>query len=560
MSQQTHSPYAKQLTQVTLATLLVAGTPVAAVWWLRGSGTIDSAAITVALGVVISLLTSWAGRIVWERHQGSEDLLFNELMVWGYLHRLRTQRRLGSAAELAAQLAVPGHARKRSDPAAVRSQTRLLERLVAGMETRDPYLHGHSRRVARHAWMIARHMRLPAEEVARVRTAAALHDVGKTKTPKTILHKAGGLTDEEYRIIKLHPGEGAEMTAVLGDPELTAMIRDHHERLDGSGYPDGLTGDQIPLGARIIAVADTFDAITSARPYRAASPHRKAIDILRGEAQTKLDPDAVRAFCGHYAGRGPLALWSFVCSLPERMLSWLSASAASVASAAKVVAVAALVGGVAATSSTFGVAGASGLRARYHEHPAARAATGSSVAALTANRASRNVSAVTVHPKRGAASHRGKSHSRAPGAAPAPGAVTPHAPAAGAVVQGTVAGPARSDERTSAGSGGGEEKPSAPVQTGSPKPVRQEAPAKGKSEAPAKGKSEEAPAKGKSEEAPAKGKSEETKKVEEHSPPGKSEEPSGTPEERTGKGGSGNAGSGKPEAQAGGKGQSGASH
>src|ERR1700760_4005336 len=116
------------------------------------------------------------------------------------------------------------------------------------------------------------------------------------------------------------------------------MVRPHHERLDGTGYPDGLSGTEIPLGARIIAVADTFDAITSARPYRAASAHKKAIDILHEEAGTRLDPDVVKAFCSNYAGRGPLALWSFVSGLPERLVTWLSSSVGAVASAAKVVA------------------------------------------------------------------------------------------------------------------------------------------------------------------------------------------------------------------------------
>src|SRR5947209_5582832 len=131
MSSHLRSPHAKQLAQVSLATLLVAGTPVAAVWWLRVSGTVDSEWITLAVGVGISLVTSWVGRVAWEKHQGSEDLLFSELMVWGYLHRLRSQRRLASAAQLAAPLqAKSGTA---GDARALREQTRLLERLVAGM-------------------------------------------------------------------------------------------------------------------------------------------------------------------------------------------------------------------------------------------------------------------------------------------------------------------------------------------------------------------------------------------------------------------------------------------
>ena len=198
---------------------------------------------------------------------------------------------------------------------------KLLERLVSDIETRDPYLHGHSRRVARHSWMIARRMGLPRTEVARVRTAAAIHDVGKIKTPKAILHKPDRLTDEEYEIVKLHPGEGGQMASALGDEQLASIVRHHHERIDGSGYPDGLSGADIPLGARIIAVADTFDAITSTRAYRAARPHKAAIDILRGEAGTRLDPVVVKAFCVYYAGRRPLAVWAFIASLPERVVS-----------------------------------------------------------------------------------------------------------------------------------------------------------------------------------------------------------------------------------------------
>src|SRR4051812_39605758 len=119
-------------------------------------------------------------------------------------------------------------------------------------------------------------MGLPAAEVAKVRTAAALHDVGKLHTPRSILTKPGRLTDSEFALIKRHPVDGAVMTSGIGDPEISAMIRHHHERLDGRGYPDGLSGEDIPVGARIISVADTFDAITSHRTYRRAAHHKRA--------------------------------------------------------------------------------------------------------------------------------------------------------------------------------------------------------------------------------------------------------------------------------------------
>ncbi len=339
----------KQWAQVATATLLVTGLPVAIVWWLRGSGAISSVVVCVALGMALSLCASQLGCFLWERRPASEDLLFSELMLWGFLHRRYSEHRLASAHDILGPI---GEARDDAPGAAsAKRQAKLLERLVAGMETRDPYLHGHSRRVARHSWMIARRMGLPGAEVARIRTAAAIHDVGKVNTPKAILHKPARLTDEEYAVIKRHPGDGGEMASVLGDQELTSIVRHHHERLDGSGYPDALTAESIPLGARIVAVADTFDAMSSARPYRPASPHRRAIDILQAEAGTTLDAAVVRAFCSHYAGRRPIALWAFLAGLPERAVSWLGGSVGSVASAAKMLAVAALVGGTAAATS-----------------------------------------------------------------------------------------------------------------------------------------------------------------------------------------------------------------
>ena len=161
-------------------------------------------------------------------------------MIWGYLHRWWTQRRLASALDMVGPMG--GEQGRALDGLSRKEQAKLLEQLVAGMETRDPYLHGHSRRVARHSWMIAKRMGLPRAEVARIRTAAAIHDVGKINTPKAILHKPGALSDKEYEVIKLHPGEGALMATILRDPALTSIVRHHHERLDGTGYPDGLAG------------------------------------------------------------------------------------------------------------------------------------------------------------------------------------------------------------------------------------------------------------------------------------------------------------------------------
>jgi putative nucleotidyltransferase with HDIG domain len=360
----------KRGVQVVTATLLVAGCPVAIVWWLRASGTISSAILCLILGMGLSLSASQLGCAWWAKRPGSEDLLFSELMIWGFLHQLRTQHRLASARDMLG-ISRSGHDTPDGiDGLSTKGRVKLLERLVAGIETRDPYLHGHSRRVARHSWMIARRMGLPRAEVARIRTAAAMHDVGKIETPKAILHNPGPLSDDEFEVIKRHAVDGAEMAAVLRDSELTSIIRHHHERLDGTGYPSALAGAQIPLGARIIAVADTFDAITSTRAYRSASAHKKAIDILHNEAGTRLDPTVVRAFCSHYAGRRPLVLWASLAGLPERVVSWLGGSVASVTSTAKVLAVTALVSGTAVATSMLA------LPAAEHGSPAGASRSG----------------------------------------------------------------------------------------------------------------------------------------------------------------------------------------
>jgi HD-GYP domain-containing protein (c-di-GMP phosphodiesterase class II) len=508
------APSVKQLAQVALATLLVAGCPVAVVWWLRSSGTVSSAVFGLIIGMALSLGGSYVGCLVWEKRPGSEDLLFSELMIWGYLHRWHTQRRLASALNL---LGPVSEARRRAlDGLSTKDQAKLLEGLVAEMETRDPYLHGHSRRVARHSWMIARHMGLSRAQVARIRTAAAIHDVGKIETPKAILHKPGPLTIEQYEVVKRHPGDGARMTEVLRDAELTSMVRHHHERLDGTGYPDGLSGEEIPLGARIIAVADTFDAITSTRPYRAASPHKKAIDILKNEAGTRLDPAVVRAFCSHYAGRRPLAMWSSVTGLPERVVSWLGGSLASVASAAKVIAVAALIGGAAATSSTLALPPAK---------PDPTKATRSSMLALQAGGVhwTRAKALVPTHPVAMPRSRHGNRVRHAvikPSAHSGSPTFHPVASAGGGAAGGQSGKSGGSPEGTSGKTGEpqGKGKPEEPPNT------TKEPTGKGKPEEPArKGKPEEHPAKGKPEEPPAKGKPEE--------PPAK-----GKPEEPAGKG------------------------
>lgn len=325
-----------------LATFAVAVLPVLVVMAIQATGALRSNVSSIAAAAAMSIGASMVGSALWTRRRGAADVVFADLMIWGWVRRLRTERRLADVSELLGD-------RAKLSP---RRQAELLERLSAALEARDPYTHGHSRRVTRHSEAIARRMGLTREQVAKIRTAAAVHDVGKITTPRDILNKPGRLTDEEFAAVKLHPVDGAELVAGMADPELTAMVRHHHERLDGRGYPDGLEAAEIPLGARIIAVADTFDAITSTRPYRAGAKHKTALDILRKEAGTQLDPAAVAAFLGYYSGRRSVTLWGLLATEPPRFAAWLlgwlqGAGATPIAKGIVAAGATALVGGAA---------------------------------------------------------------------------------------------------------------------------------------------------------------------------------------------------------------------
>lgn len=168
-----------------------------------------------------------------------------------------------------------------------------LRRLVGRLEYRHPSTHGHSRRVAAHAAAISFELGLSAQAVLTIRTAALLHDVGKIETPAEIVDKPGALSSEEYATIRRHASVGARMVEALGDPAVTTIVRHHHERFDGTGYPARLQGFEIPLGARIVAVADTFDALISPRPYRPPMSERRALGLLEAAAGNQLDPTVV---------------------------------------------------------------------------------------------------------------------------------------------------------------------------------------------------------------------------------------------------------------------------
>ncbi len=182
----------------------------------------------------------------------------------------------------------------------MKAMTRSFVRSVAdALEAKDEYIHGHSRRVGGYAIAIGRRMGLDEISLEQLRLAAFLHDVGKIGTPEQILLKPGSLTSEEHAVMRLHPRRGARMLTGIADMERVAdAVLHHHEHFDGTGYPNLLRGDQIPILSRIILVADAYDALTSPRPFRAACSHLEAIEQLEKAAGSQFDPEVVRAFTG----------------------------------------------------------------------------------------------------------------------------------------------------------------------------------------------------------------------------------------------------------------------
>jgi len=178
-----------------------------------------------------------------------------------------------------------------------RSYIDVIGAMVATAHARDHETIGHSFRVARYAVTLSRMMGMEDETLTAVEWGALLHDVGKVSVPEEVLRKSGPLTESEKRVMQEHPRRGYQMLkGLLFLGTGLDVVLSHHERWDGRGYPNGLAGEQIPLSARVFAVADTYDAITSDRPYRAARGHAEAVEELRRVAGSQLDPNVVEAF------------------------------------------------------------------------------------------------------------------------------------------------------------------------------------------------------------------------------------------------------------------------
>jgi diguanylate cyclase (GGDEF)-like protein/putative nucleotidyltransferase with HDIG domain len=204
-------------------------------------------------------------------------------MVWRY------DGRHGALREALVDLGTTGPLARGQAAAAVRALARAID-------LKDPATRQHSDRVAELAVRLAETIGWAPERCELMRQAAVVHDVGKVAVPDSILLKPGRLTDGEYSILRSHAELGAQIAAEIFTAEQTAWLRGHHERVDGAGYPDGLTGEEIPEGARILAVADAYDNMTSDRPYAAGLDPTEALQELRRCAGTQFAADAVEAF------------------------------------------------------------------------------------------------------------------------------------------------------------------------------------------------------------------------------------------------------------------------
>ena len=252
----------------------------------------------IVAAVLASILLT-AGAIVvaaalWARQPESEGLSLGDLMLWSWVRQYRAERVIADAT---ATLGFDREGRFIAlSTASQRDQFRAVRAIAKALDEKSSYTIGHSRRVERHARRTGEALGLSKDEVGSLALAALLHDVGNVGLADEVLRKAGELTLEERFGIEAHVLLGARMVEMAGDLAVVEGIRHHHERWDGQGYPDHLSGERIPLFARVIGIAEAFDAMTSTRPYRQSFSKQHAIDVLRSESGSQFDGELVETF------------------------------------------------------------------------------------------------------------------------------------------------------------------------------------------------------------------------------------------------------------------------
>lgn len=253
--------------------------------------------------IFISALTETADKLAAFR-AGGVDYVSKPFQTEEVLARVRThlqlrhmQRQLESqVADRTAELRVTCDALRESQGQYRRMLEQTIQAIAFTVEKRDPYTAGHQERVSQLAVAIAQTLGLPPNQIDGIRLGGMIHDLGKISVPAEILSRPGRLSETEFMLVKSHSEVGADILRQVEFPwPVMDMILQHHERMDGSGYPNGLRGDAILLEARILAVADVVEAMASHRPYRAALGIDKALDEIRGDAGRLYDPDVCSA-------------------------------------------------------------------------------------------------------------------------------------------------------------------------------------------------------------------------------------------------------------------------
>ena len=192
---------------------------------------------------------------------------------------------------------VNNHIRLKNTLEDLEDTNNVLYTLAATIEAKDPYTRGHSQRVGKFSYLLAKELGWKESECVKIERAGLLHDIGKIGVPDYILTKPGKLTDEEFEVMKTHPVLSAQICKSLSRlRDVIPMIKHHHERIDGNGYPDRLAGENLPLGARIMAVVDAWDTMTSDRAYRKKMPEGKVFEILSSGAGSQWDRKIVEKF------------------------------------------------------------------------------------------------------------------------------------------------------------------------------------------------------------------------------------------------------------------------
>lgn len=249
-----------------------------------------------AVSYAVSLSESLSFRSAWSRISGASLIYdFLAVPVPAFLAYLYVQWQLAGVALLVIPLFIVRHIYSINQQLEQANRD-LLELMVKNIEARDPYTSGHSQRVSQYARILAREAGISFRQVELIATAGLLHDVGKTYSEYApLLLKEGRLTPEEKNLLQTHPVRSAELVGTISTlrGQVEEAVRHHHENFDGTGYPDGLAGQGIPIGARIIMIADTLDAMTTDRPYRKALPFERVVEEFRKYAAKQFDPHLV---------------------------------------------------------------------------------------------------------------------------------------------------------------------------------------------------------------------------------------------------------------------------